>query len=163
MRATLEMAGLRPLAAGELDTVADLVARAFAGSAESEAEPGMNYVLGPELHAQWQDPRRITHVRYIMRMILLEAVSSPEGHIFVAPAADGSIGAVCAFYVRTKAKETGLRATTRELGFLLHAVCTQGLPPWWKEHKGLFGASGRAESSLDMGRGHGISAARASP
>ena len=134
-----ESMGVHVVEASRLNDVVSLGAQAFAGTGPSAPpEPIMDWVLGQRYANRWGNPRRKQHAEWALRVIVNKAFA--DGYVVVAPALDGSIGAVCCFQLR------GKMSAIRELSEMLSAVAKTGLPPWTYHDGGLCAREGREET-----------------
>eukprot|EP00929_Paragymnodinium_shiwhaense_P000072 TRINITY_DN10020_c0_g1_i1.p1 TRINITY_DN10020_c0_g1~~TRINITY_DN10020_c0_g1_i1.p1 ORF type:complete len:266 (+),score=20.25 TRINITY_DN10020_c0_g1_i1:195-992(+) len=88
------------------DRVAEAVevaARSFAGTAETDPEWAIDWVLGPHLRGKWDDPRRLDVARWMHRTVLRLTLNY-GGIVLGAKREDGRLGAVCVTmpYLRRK-------------------------------------------------------------
>merc|ERR1711871_116374 len=51
------------------DGIVKLVAQSFAGTAKTSPEGAMDWILGPKLKSQWEDPRRGRLMAWFMGMM----------------------------------------------------------------------------------------------
>ena len=67
--------GLTKLGKWAEDDVVELMASAAAGGAGAAPEPSIDWVLGPRLRRQWDDPRRLSYARAACRASVQQAFS----------------------------------------------------------------------------------------
>lgn len=71
-----------------------VMTRSFSGTAGTDPEMSVDWLLGPHLRSLWDDPRRVLMTEYLMRSRL--SLNTLKGGIsFAARKPDGAIGAVC--------------------------------------------------------------------
>lgn len=71
-----------------------VAARSFAGTAKTDPEFTLDWILGPHLREKWDDPRRQDVLGWIMRMIMHKS-KKRGGIVLGARNPDGALAAVC--------------------------------------------------------------------
>jgi GNAT superfamily N-acetyltransferase len=124
--ARLSQQGVNELLPEDIEEALGVMTRSFAGTASTEPEMALDWLLGPQVSEQWDDPRRVLMTYWVMKSRLSLCVRH-GGIVLVARNQDGTIGAVCLVkpYV-TKRPPSALQDFVHEAGNALFHV---GLPP----------------------------------
>jgi len=124
--ARLSQQGVNELLPEDIEEALGVMTRSFGGTASTEPEMALDWLLGPQVSEQWDDPRRVLMTNWVMKSRLSLCVRH-GGIALLARKPDGTIGAVCLAtpYV-TKRPPSALQDFVHEAGNALFHV---GLPP----------------------------------
>eukprot|EP00927_Polykrikos_kofoidii_P051195 TRINITY_DN4499_c0_g3_i1.p1 TRINITY_DN4499_c0_g3~~TRINITY_DN4499_c0_g3_i1.p1 ORF type:complete len:269 (+),score=22.13 TRINITY_DN4499_c0_g3_i1:96-902(+) len=100
-----------------------VIARSFAGTSTTDPEGTFNWILGPKLKNQWDDPRRVIYVEWFAKFVFAMTVKS--GFTLQARRDDGKLGAVVCVLPQFR----GMPNKLREIGLMISKVSKIGPPP----------------------------------
>ena len=91
----------------EVKVASNILANAFAGSAEHAPEAGFDWCLGDELQGRgWDDPRRHDSINWVFRYVVENVFASGHGAVLVCRSDGSAIAGVAALKIyRSKPKD----------------------------------------------------------
>jgi len=99
--------------------------RSFAGTAKTDPEGTVDWMLGPQLHGKWDDPRRSLFVQWGIQFVWTMAVERSGGFVLGARKPDGDLGAAIIVVPYLDGMPWRPCATVRDL----KSLRTVGFPP----------------------------------
>mmetsp|Transcript_2493 Transcript_2493/g.7154 ORF Transcript_2493/g.7154 Transcript_2493/m.7154 type:complete len:270 (-) Transcript_2493:101-910(-) len=140
------------LGMGDLDEAVLVMRDSFCGSDATAPEPVTDWVAGPDVRQQWQDPRRQKMTEWYMKFCFISAVQN-GGLVLGARSTEvesnGRLMAVC---VALPPEHTHVACLTPTSTALLRAVCAMGsAPPSDKLLKGCARRMQAASTAMRLG------------
>eukprot|EP00927_Polykrikos_kofoidii_P051194 TRINITY_DN4499_c0_g2_i1.p1 TRINITY_DN4499_c0_g2~~TRINITY_DN4499_c0_g2_i1.p1 ORF type:complete len:269 (+),score=18.70 TRINITY_DN4499_c0_g2_i1:67-873(+) len=103
-----------------------VIARSFAGTSTTDPEGTWDWVLGPKLKSQWDDPRRLIMMEWFAKFIF--AMTVKAGFTLQTRRDDGEVGAVLCVLPYLHGSPSTLSETASSISILSKT----GIPPFGK-------------------------------